>query len=98
MKQKVVYVCEFCNPINQEYFDTENACEEHESIHFGLTATEYRNWHILSISAAEAGRRCGCCNNEENRKKFDSAVKKLVYFETNHNLLNVEKKPSQFFR
>lgn len=98
MKQKIVYLCEFCSPLNQEYFCTEKECEAHEATHFGLTPTEYRNWHILSTSAAEAGRRLGCSCDDETRKKFDEAVEKLVYFETNHKLLNIEKKPSQFYR
>lgn len=93
MKHRIVFDCEFCD----NYFFRRVDCEEHEAAHFGLTRKEYLDWKILNIEAAEAGRRCGSCNNSSTRTSFDNAIKALCLFEENHKLPSDIRKPTDFF-
>ena len=93
MRQKVVYCCDFC----ATEFDTLEKCHRHEAAHFNLSYEEFLLWKTYCREAAHAGKAFGTSHNRTTEAKFDAAVKTLVDFEEKYSLLNIERKPSDFY-
>lgn len=93
MKQKILYVCEFCEA---GYLEKEK-CETCEAEHYGITRKEYLDWRMLNKEAAEAGKQIGCCNTEKTRANFDKAIERLVKYEETHRIDPHCKKPTDFY-
>ena len=82
MKQIIYFKCETCGKLS------ENGEEilQCEASHYGLTIAEKQEWNSLKEECRYAGAIVNRTNNEETRKKFDSAIEKCMQFEKQHNI------------
>ena len=79
-----MYTCDTCN------FECRNhdEMEAHEANHLGLTVEELHKYNALKSFASYMGSVVSTTKNEATEAKFDKAIKDLIDFEKEHNILN----------
>ena len=82
MKQIICFKCENCGKLS----DDREEILKCEASHYGLTVAEKREWDNLKEECRYAGAIVSKTNNEEMRKKFDSAIERCMNFEREHNI------------
>lgn len=82
MKKIVYFKCEICGKLSE---DREEILQC-EASHYGLTVAEKQEWDNLKEECRYADATVNRTNNEETRKRFDSAAEKRMNFEREHNI------------
>lgn len=74
--------CEICGKLSEDWEEILQCRASHN----GLTVTEQQEWDNLKEECHRAGAAVIRTNNEEIRKRFDSATEKRRNFEREHNI------------
>ena len=83
MKSYTVYVCETCGKESKDWSDIRRC----EADHLGLNLLEMDEYERLQTEAEHFGYVVGNFKCEETEKAFDLAIKRLVAFEKEHNII-----------
>lgn len=84
MTLTIIYTCDVCGNHSKD----PDKIIECECSHLNITRAELECWKELKNAAESAGRLNSVTHNEITEAGFDSAIKRLIDFEKEHNLQN----------
>jgi len=77
MTTETYYICDTCGKSYSKKFK----CMECEASHLGITVSQLQQWRAYKKTVEDLGIVIYYCKNEENDKRYNDAIDRLLAYE-----------------